>query len=135
MVFLDAFALIALLLDEEIAPQVEEIVAREPTAVTSVNLAEAVDVCCRVRRLQPGDLDAVLVQLLGDPILVLAPGAEDARAAGLIRAAYYRRRGSALSLADCFLLAAPAEDDSIATADAAILTTAAQIGVAAVSLT
>ncbi len=134
MVFLDAFALIALVLDETSADAVDELIATRDCAVTSVNLAETVDVCCRARGLNLSDIDAVLSLLLDGPVRVLAPGAEEGRAAGLIRAAHYDGRARPISLADCFLLAAATPIDAIATEDAAVLAIARELGIETIAL-
>jgi hypothetical protein len=102
--------------------------------VTSVNLAEIVDVCCRTRGLLPKEVEDALDPLLGDSVRVLAPGSRDAVRAGTIRASYYRRRSIELSLADSFLLAAPNAGDSIATKDPVVLAVASELGIATIPI-
>lgn len=111
----------------------EELVETEECATTSVNLAETIDVCCRRHRIDPDVLEQALALLL-EPIRVLAPGVSDARRAAAIRRNHYRRRVAELSLADCFLLAAPLPGDSIATDDRVVLRTAATLGFGTISL-
>jgi uncharacterized protein with PIN domain len=134
VVFLDAFPLIAVLLAEESAPAVERLLREQECATTSVNLAEAIDVCCRTRRLAPQVVDEALGLLLDETVRVLAPGVPEARRAALIRASYYKARRAEVSLADCFLLAAPAAGDEIATPDPAVLSVARDLGIPTISL-
>ncbi len=71
-------------------------------------------------------IDATVVGL---PIDVLV-----SQWAGDIRAAHYSRQGTALSLADCLLLASAEEGDEIATADAAVIRVAEALGVGIIPL-
>lgn len=103
-------------------------------AITSVNLAETIDVCCRVEGLSAQEVDTALDPLLQERLRVLAPGIGDARRAALIHATHYRRATRALSLADCFLLAAPEADDAIATADRDVLAVAKALGIPTVEV-
>ena len=79
-------------------------------------------------------MDTALESLLDEHLLVLAPGIEDARRAALIRGAHYRPRRCELSLADCFLLAAPTRDDKLATTDPAVLAVAEALRIHTVSI-
>jgi len=72
--------------------------------------------------------------LLAGTIRVLAPGIRDALRAGAIRSSFYRPRIAELSLADCFLLAGPEEEDAIATKDPIVLSVARELGIATISL-
>lgn len=99
-----------------------------------MNLAETVDVCCRTRRLSLREVDDAIDPLLGQHLRVLAPGIADARRAALIRMTHYRPRVCELSLADCFLLAAPTAEDKIATRDPAVLTVASALRIATVDV-
>ena len=102
--------------------------------MTVVNVAEVYDVCCRRARVPIEKVDAVVLPLLDGPVRVLAAGIELARRAGEIRAARYDRRGRRLSLADCFLLAAPTTGEAIATADERILEVARELGLETIAL-
>jgi hypothetical protein len=110
-----------------VASAVRVLLQEEECATTSLNLAETIDVCCRVHRIPARDVDKALEPLLDEQLLVLAPGIEDARRAALIRATHFRPRRCELSLADCFLLAAPTRDDELATTDPAVLAVAKAI--------
>ncbi len=67
--------------------------------------------------------------LLDESVAVLGVGSGAALRAGEIRAAHYHRKTSALSLADCILLAAAGLDDKIATSDRAVAATARRLGI------
>ena len=117
---LDAFALIAYLTDEPAAAEVEELL-REPCIVSSVNLAEALDVLGRVRGIPYQELRGLVDPLLADAISVETTTAAAAWQASSFRARHYDRSARPLSLADCFLLAtASTHGASIATADPAV---------------
>lgn len=134
MVFLDAQALIALLLDEHAAGRIGRLLQTEECAMTAVNVAEVYDVCGRRARLPLDEIDAAILPLLDGPVRVLAVGIQLARRAGEIRTARYNRRSRRLSLSDCFLLAAPAAGEAIATADQRILEVARELGLRPISL-
>jgi hypothetical protein len=111
---------------------VQDLLDQQECAITSVNLAEIVDVCCRTRGLSPPEVEEALDPLLEGTIRVLAPGSQDAVRAGAIRSSFYRRRSVELSLADAFLLAAPDQSDSIATKDPVVLAVATDLGITTV---
>lgn len=54
--------------------------------------------------------------------------------AGEIRAAHYRRKSTALSLADCVLLASAGPENEIATSDRAVAATARKLDIAVIPL-
>jgi len=108
---------------------VRALIEQEDCAITSVNLAEAIDVCSRVHRMAQKDVDAAVAPLLAQTIRVLAPGIEDARRAAAIRVSHYRPRTCELSIADCFLLAAPDSGDSLCTVDPPVLRVADELGI------
>lgn len=130
---LDAYALIALLKEEAAADDVELLV-RKGAAITSVNLAECIDRLVS----RDGFAESLLRELLGPlggvGLAVLAVSEAHAWRAASLRARYYHRSKSALSLADCVFLAAAGPDDSIATADPAVLKVARAEGIASVAL-
>jgi uncharacterized protein with PIN domain len=123
-VLLDAFALIALLADEPAADEVEALIRRGTAAMTTVNLAEALDVLQRVGGISAERLDELTTPLVGERIKLLAVGERIARDAAGIRARRYHRTRAPLSLADCILLAAPGESDELATADGPLIAVA-----------
>jgi predicted nucleic acid-binding protein len=134
LIVLDAYALIALLADEPAAEEVELLLRTGETAMTLVNFAEAIDASRRLHKVPPDELRALLEPLLGEPVELLAQSETDAWRAAEIRARYYDRRRCAVSLADCFLLAAAGPDDRIATADPAVAAVAREEQVDLVAL-
>lgn len=128
---LDAYALIAFLEDEPAAAEVAGLIGSGNSAISTVNLAEAGQ-----HLIRHGDVTGdELRQLVGSIPLAVVPftGAHAWRAAEL-RAQYYRRSDSAVSLADCCLVAVATTADRIATADAAVIQMAAAEGIGALEL-
>lgn len=124
MIALDAYALVAFLADEPARDEVESLL-RETCLVSTVNLAESIDVMGRVYGVGEDELRRLVGPLLGDALTVDTPGVEDAWTAASLRRRYYDRASRALSLADCFLLAAASRLGAcVATADPAIASTA-----------
>lgn len=117
MTVLDAYALVAFIADEPAADDVEFLLRAERCALTTINLAEAIDVTRRVHGLSEEEVRAVAEPLLDDIIFVIPVSQMHAWRSADLRARYYERRAGALSIADCTLLAAAGPDDSVATAD------------------
>lgn len=118
---LDAYALVALIVDEPAAELVEEVLRSGDAAMTSINLSEAFDVSCRVHGLREDAVRGVVEPLvLSGHLSVKAPHETSAWRAGHLRIAYYNRRSCPISIADCFLLAAASQDDRVATADPSV---------------
>jgi len=120
-VLLDAFALIALLAGEPAADEVEMVLRGGEAAITAVNLAEALDVLQRVQGIPRERLQEVTAPLVGERMKLLPIDERIARDAADIRARRYHRTRAPLSLADCILLAATGESDSLATADGPLI--------------
>ena len=122
MTFLDAYGLIALVVDGPAADEVQALLRSGDGRVVTVNLAEAVDVATRVHGASGKDLRSVIEPLLLSRSLVsVVSDEQQAWVAGELRAQHYDRRAQALSLADCFLIAhALADRAAIATADPAV---------------
>ncbi len=120
-VLLDAFALIALLADEPAADDVEALLRAGEAAITAVNLAEALDVLQRVQGMPSERVREVTMPLVGERMKLLPIDERIARDAADIRARRYHRTRAPLSLADCILLAATGESDTLATADAPLI--------------
>ena len=135
MIFLDAYALIALLADEPPAAEVERLLRAERCAMTAVNLAESVDVALRVGGVPRAEVETVVGGLTHSGVIAVVEVAEDGgwRAAA-VRAAHYAPRRSELSLADCFLVAAAGVDDAVATADVPVATAARAEGIRVIAL-
>ena len=135
--FLDAYALVALLVDEPAAAEVEQILREEAECrVIVINLAEAIDVACRVHELEADDVRDVIEPLsLAGAISTVASDTRAAWAAAELRAKHYEKKSMALSLADCFLLAhALSSGGSIATSDPPLARAARAEGVSVVAL-
>lgn len=132
---LDAYALVALIVDEPAAQMVEEIMRSGNAAITSINLGEAVDVSCRVHGLDESSVREIVEPLVaGGHLAVIAPSGTDAWRAARLRIAHYARRTRAISIADCFLLAAAGTDQRVATADPAVAEVARAEGIVLLSL-
>lgn len=133
MIVLDAYALGALLLDEPAAAEVEAVV-RDDAAISSVNLAEALDVALRIHGLPVDRVQEAVEPLLATSVAVLWPTEREAWGAAHIRARYYHRRENPLSLADCLLLATAADTDGVATADPGVARAARDEGIRVIAL-
>jgi predicted nucleic acid-binding protein len=120
-VLLDAFALIALLAEEPAADEVEALLRGGEAAITAVNLAEALDVLQRVQGISQERLRELTMPLVGERMKLVAIDERIARVAADIRARRYHRIRAPVSLADCILLAATGESDSLATADGPLI--------------
>jgi uncharacterized protein with PIN domain len=105
LTFLDAFALVALLADEEAASEVEELLRGGECRVVGMNLAEAVDISQRVHGIPVDEVRAALEPMFPDEVLaVITSEASVAWSAAALRAKHYGKEAQ-LSIADCFLLA------------------------------
>jgi len=130
---IDASALIALLGGEPAAGEVQELLNRG-AAMTTLNLAEAIDRLERRYDVQVGRARSVIEGLLSKSLELLPLGSAQAWRAGEIRAAYYHRSRCPLSLADAVLVASAPADGRIASSDGLLLTVAASEGIATVAL-
>jgi PIN domain nuclease of toxin-antitoxin system len=133
---LDASALIALLQNEPAADQVEALLRRRPPpAISAVNLAEALDQLVRVFGRDPMEVNDAIDRLLIAGLEVEPFWLPNARRAAAVRARYYHRTRSALSLADCAAIAtAVALRAEIATTDRPLARAARDFGVKVVEL-
>ena len=123
-VLLDAYALIAFLADQPAAGEVEALIRRDGTAMTTVNLAEALDVLQRVQGITRERLDALTAPLFPEAVALLSVDETIARTAADLRARHYHRASAPLSLADCILLAAAGQARAVATADGPLIAAA-----------
>jgi PIN domain nuclease of toxin-antitoxin system len=128
---LDAYALVAYLEGEAAAAEVEALIARRDAAMSTVNLAEAAQRVLRHSNITTDELREVVQALPIDVVPYTEPHAW--RAADL-RARYYDRRSSAVSLADCCLVAVATAADRVATADPDVLRMARAEGIGTVEL-
>jgi hypothetical protein len=134
--FLDAYAVVAYVADEPAAGEVESVLREGGARVAIVNLAEAIDIAGRVHSIPIDEVRLALELLfLGN---VLAPAISDEPHGWLaadIRGKHYDRRTSALSIADCLLLAHGLTDGGpIATSDRPVATAAEVLGIGVVRL-
>jgi predicted nucleic acid-binding protein len=120
VILLDAYALVAFVNGEPAASEVEALLRGKDAGITVLNLGEAIDVSQRTYQSSPADVANAVEPLLDRGLRVVALGVEHAWRAAELRLHHYRRRSRELSIADCFLLAAAARGDNIATADPAV---------------
>ena len=131
---LDAFALVAITLNEPAAGEVEVALRRADCRITALNFAEAMDQLGRVHGQPDEDLRAAFVPLLSESVAVIDVDEHLAWRAAELRRRHYRRRTSEVSLADCVLLAAARPGDSILTADPPLARAARKEGMDVVAL-
>jgi PIN domain nuclease of toxin-antitoxin system len=130
---IDASALIALLGAEPAAGEVQEML-RSGAAMTTLNLAEAIDRLKRRYDLEIERTRPVIEGLLAKSLMLLPLGPPQAWRAGEIRAAHYHRSRCPISLADAVLVASAPAGGRIASADGPLLTVAASEGIATAAL-
>lgn len=130
---IDASALIALLGAEPAAAEVQEMLNRG-AAMTTLNLAEAIDRLKRRYDLEIEQTRPVIEGLLAKSLMLLPLGPPQAWRAGEIRAAHYHRSRYPISLADAVLVASAPAGGRIASSDAPLLTVAASEGIATAAL-
>ena len=120
MTFLDAYAVLAYLRAEPCADQVATLL-RTPTVITAANAAEVLDQLVRVYQRDPDDVHADLALLANAGMDIAAVTADQALAAGRLRARHYNRDSCAVSLADCLAAAtALGREAPLATSDPAL---------------
>lgn len=121
MFVLDAYALEAFLLDEEPAGAlVEDLVfSGEQLVISAVNLAEVAD---RMQRFHGLSRTQVEVDVLSIGLTISEVDTAVAFDAAALRAAFYRKRDRALSIADCCAAALALDRDvPLVTSDPALL--------------
>ena len=117
---LDAFALVALALDEPAAAEVEATIRRGDCGVSAVNLAEAIDQLGRVHGGAEAALRGAFAPVLGAAVIVVPARRGRRLRAAELRRRHCRRREAELSLADCIALAIVRPGDRLVTADPAL---------------
>jgi len=134
LTYLDAYALVALIADEPAAGEVETLIREHDCRVSTINLAETIDVSQRVHSVSQAEVRGILGPLFPHEVLLASPLEEHAWAAADIRSRYYSRK-SPLSLADCFLLAhAYIDEDGLATSDSPLAEAARGEGIQVTAL-
>lgn len=103
-------------------------------AMTTLNLAEAVDRLKRRYGLEIERTRPVIEGLLAKSLMLLPLGPAQAWRAGEIRAAHYHRSRCPISLADAVLVASASADGRIASSDGALLAVAENEGIATAAL-
>lgn len=132
--WLDANALVAVILAEPAMNQVLGLVREGNAAMTATNIAEVYDVASRREGLPSQRVRAVVEPLFEGSIEAASVDANLARAAAEIRIEHYHRKTRRLSLADVTLLAAAHSRDRIATSDSDVLAVAAELGIETIEL-
>jgi PIN domain nuclease of toxin-antitoxin system len=120
---LDANAIIALLLEEPAAEDVESLLEAPDAApkLSAINLGEVVDRIVRLRRMSFDDVIERLTWLAAGGLEIADADLEIGAVAGFLRARHYRRRNQDISIADCYALAtASVLEESLATSDQAV---------------
>jgi predicted nucleic acid-binding protein len=112
---------------------VQEILNRG-AAMTTLNLAEAIDRLKRRYDLEIEQTRPVIEGLLAKNLTLLPLGPDQAWRAGAIRAARYHRSRCPISLADAVLVASAPAGGRIASSDGDLLTVATSEGIAAAAL-
>jgi uncharacterized protein with PIN domain len=126
---LDAAPLIAVLRDEPHADGVISAIGQASVSVSTVTLAETVDVLERVHGWTPIALAETIEGVLGVALDFVEPTPAIAARAGSLRARHYRRRANDVSLGDCFVVATAAPGETIVTSDRALARVARTEGV------
>lgn len=131
---LDAYALVAFLLDEPAAGDVERLLRDGDSAITSINFAEVLDHLFRSPSMPRDLVHSTLTSVLEARVERIDVDFRLASAAASLRATHYHRTQRPLSLADCVCLAAARRGDRVATADVPMLETAHAEGIATLPL-
>jgi predicted nucleic acid-binding protein len=134
LTLLDASALLSLFLGQPAGAEVSALLRRKSCAIPAPCLTEVVDKLIRKRGVEPVVVSERVGPLIDEAISVLPVDRRIGWRAGELHAEHYNRRRSALSLADCILLAGAGQDDEIATSDGAVARTARKLGVSVVPL-
>lgn len=133
-VVVDSQPIVALLLGEPAAADVEALLREGGTRVSTVSLAEVLDVLTRRAGLPWDDVELVLAGLLAEALEPVAPDVHAAHRAADVRRRYFDRRTHRISLADCFVVATARPGDRVATGDRVLLDVARAEGLAVVDL-
>ncbi len=102
--------------------------------MSAANYFEVADRLQRLWGWSKDDTSERFARLFGEPVRVLPFDEATAWRGADLRARHYDRNTSAISLADCALLATAKSDDAIATADPAVAAVARAEGIGLVPL-
>ena len=130
----DSQPLIALLLDEPAAAAVEGLLRAGGTRISTVSIAEVLDVLTRREGLPWDDVALVLAGLLSETLEPVAPDVAAAHRAADVRRRHFDRRTLRISLADCFVIATAQPDGRVAASDRVLLEVARAEGLDVVDL-
>jgi uncharacterized protein with PIN domain len=133
-VVLDSQPLVALLLEEPAAADVEALLRTGATRISTVSIAELLDVLTRQEGLPWDDVELVLAGLLDDALEPVSPDVSTAHRAADVRRRHFDRRACRISLADCFVVATARPGDRIATGDRVVLEVARSEGLDVIDL-
>ena len=125
MTVLDAQAIVAFVLGEPGADEVEAILRGASPRISAASVAEVSDVLARTYGKAEDEIGNQIDLLIAAGLEIMRVDEGIARVAGRIRAARYHRRRRQLSLGDCLALATAAwVGDPLATADEPLARTA-----------
>ena len=133
-VVIDSQPLIALLLEEPAAAAVEALLRTGGTRISTVSIAEVLDVLTRREGLPWDDVELVLAGLLSEALEPVAPDGAAAHRAADVRRRHFDRRARRISLADCFVIATAQPGGRVATGDRVLLEVARAEGLDVVDL-
>jgi uncharacterized protein with PIN domain len=133
--FLDAYPLIAFLIGGPSSAAVRALLREGDAAVSTANLAEALDIAERRYGIPVQRSMEFLDPLLGGPLTTVALDLQIGVRAAMIRSQHYDRANLALSLGDSILLASAGPADRVVTPDAAVLAVASELGIGTLPLT
>ena len=134
VVVLDSQPVVALLLDEPAAATVEGLLRQGGVHISTVSIAEVLDVLTRRAGLPWNDVELVLAGLLAEALEPVAPDVRVAHRAADVRRRYFDRRSRRISLADCFVVATAQPGDRLATGDRLLLDVARSEGLDVIDL-
>lgn len=134
MRLLDASALLALLFGEPGGPKVAELLEQGRCGVPATCLAEVTDRAVRRGGVSAAAVTTQIDLLVESGLAVIDINLQVATKAGGLRAERYDRNSTALSLADCLLIAAASGRDQVVTSDLALSRVAGERGIEVIRL-
>lgn len=132
--WLDANALVAVILGEPAMGPVLGLLREGNAAMTASNIVEVYDVASRREGISAERVGEVVEPLFEGTIEPIPIDVALARRAGEIRIEHYHRQTRPLSLADAILLAAARPRDRIASSDSDVLAIATELGIETIEL-
>jgi PIN domain nuclease of toxin-antitoxin system len=133
-VVLDTSAVVALFTDEPCAAAVQSTLRSSKARMSTVNLAEVVDVLIRVHGGSPAAVASQVEAFASSVVEPVTPSLETSTSAGEIRARTYDRSTRRVSLADCFCLATAESGGTVLTTDGPLAAAARAEGIEVVLL-